>query len=207
MEVLINGGKGIGQVNTIKLKLDDLHNMVKDIKGLPECFKDFTITFDDGYHEGKYIYKLCVGNMVLESIDDNVELSYYNADTNGATTSKKIKRSADDIMDVAIGIGIFGKVFESMGISIEVIEGIANGFKENWGKQQYLLFGTSDGLTYTLSKRFYQYGYELNRFNNTRKYTGKLIPALLKDNGKQIKSIIKKEIERQQDIEIVEKGA
>lgn len=198
MEVVVNGGKGTNSSKMIMTKLDGLHNMVKDIEGLPECFKDFTITFDDGYHEGKYIYKLCVGNMVLESIDDNVELSYYNADTNGATTSKKMRRSIWDIMDIAVGLGIFGKVFESMDISIEVIEGVANGFKEHWGKQQYLLFGTSDGLTYTLSKRFYQYGYELNRFNNTRKYTGKLITKLLKDNGKQIKSIIKKEIKRQQ---------
>lgn len=200
MEVVVNGGKGTNSSKIIGIKLNSLHDMVKDIKDLPDCFKDFAITFDDGYQEGKYIYTLRVGNMTLEGVDDDVELSYDNADTDGTTTSKKMQRSIYDIMDIAVGIGIFGKVFESIDISIEVIEGVANGFNEHWGNQQYLCFGTSDGLTYMLSKRFYQFGYELNRFNNTKKYTGKFISTLLKDNGKQIKQTIKKAMKQGKDV-------
>lgn len=199
MEVIVNGGKCMGQITTLKLKLDDLHNMIKDIKDLPECFKDFVITFDDDYHEGKYIYTIRVGNMTLESIDDNVELSYYNADTDGTTTSKKMQRTPDDIIDIAIGFGIFGKVFESMGISIEVLEGVVNGYKERWGKQQHICFGTSDGLFYMLAKRFYQFGYELG-ITHYGRYKGKVLSALLKDNGKQIKAAIKKAMKQHEEV-------
>ena len=194
MEVVVNGGKGAGVTN-IKDLLESLQEHIKGIENPPACFKDFTITFDDGYSGDKYIYKLRVGNMILESIGDNVELSYYNANTDGSTTSMMLGRRAEDIIDIAVGIGIFGKVFESMLLPISLLRQ-TNEYKNGWGEQQHIYFSTTYGNTFMLSKRKYPFRYELAVNGHSAAYKGEMLNELLKDNGKCIMETIEKSMKK-----------
>ena len=142
------------------------------------------VTFDDGLHEGKYIYKLRVGNMILEGAEDDARLSYYNAHTDGATATLMLTRKVEDIIDIAVGLGIYGKVFESMLLPVSLFRQIN---KHNDGVvEQHLYFSTTYGKNFTLSKRKLPFRYELTADEHSEEYKGETIPALLEDNGKHI---------------------
>ena len=191
MNVVVNGGKGTSNT-LLNIDLHSLRNTTKNIKNLPKEFIDIEATFDDGYMGDTYIYKLCLGNMEFCGMGERTTITYSNADTSGEVSSITFFRNnIKDTLDIAIGIGIFGKAFESLGKSI-TLKCVENDFKEMWGLTQHLHFIDSDGCKYMLSKRFYQFWYELDSHSHSKKYNGKSIASLLKDNGKAIKSMIKK---------------
>ena len=122
MELIVNGGKGVSNEN-VKGFLDSLGEQLGriDKSDLPEALQDFVIEFGDG----QYMYKLIAGNAELENVGTEQELTYYNKETSGVVSKVNINaENTSDALGLALFVGIFGKVFESVENPIELVDSI-----------------------------------------------------------------------------------
>lgn len=127
MELIVNGGKGVSN-ESVKGFLDSLGEQIVriDKSDLPEALQDFVIEFGYGIHNGQYMYKLIAGNAELECIGAEQELTYYNKETSGVVSKVNINaENTGDALGLALFVGIFGKVFESVVNPIELVDSIA----------------------------------------------------------------------------------
>lgn len=194
MQVVVNGGRGTENINT-KLLLMELQKWVnKPIVDLPKEFENFTFEFNDGEtSDGVYNYSLKAGCVELKGIGKEFTLTYTNKDGEKTSITYHENKLAD-VMESAVGLAIFGKVFEYFGKSIRLL-GIYHGYIKEWSSHEQILWLIdNDGYKYMLGKRFYMFHYELFYTIGYGKYKGKSIRKLLENNGKEIYKIVEKSI-------------
>lgn len=91
------------------------------------------------------IYKLIAGNAELENVGTEQELTYYNKETSGVVSKVNINtENTSDALGLALYVGIFGKVFESVVNPIELVDSIVENtidIKDYSGNKYALLAG------------------------------------------------------------------